>query len=228
MFRIRSIKEYLLSHDNWLTRLIPWLFTSLGGNKIKNRGDNRICISGNYLKKSRIIINGTGNTIQFGKNNHLVRCSIIINGNNNIVKMGDNNSTMNCEFWIEDNEGGIVLGNSNKILGRTHLAETEGQRITLGDNCLFSTNIIFRTGDSHSIFDASTGKRINPAKSITIGDRVWLGNNTTVLKGAVISNDSIVATGAIVTKCFSESNIILAGNPAAVVKKGIKWIAERM
>ena len=67
MFSIRSIKKYLLSHDNYLTRLIPWLFTFLGGNKIKNRGDNRICISGNYLKKSRIIINGTGNTIQFGK-----------------------------------------------------------------------------------------------------------------------------------------------------------------
>ena len=153
MFSIRSIKKYLLSHDNYLTRLIPWLFTFLGGNKIKNRGDNRICISGNYLKKSRIIINGTGNTIQFGKNNHLVECSIL---------------------------------------------------------------------------DVSTGNRINPAKSITVGDRVWLGNNTTVLKGAVISNDSIVATGSIVTKCFSESNVILAGNPAAVVKKGVRWIAERM
>ena len=74
----------------------------------------------------------------------------------------------------------------------------------------------------------NTGKRINPAKSITVGDRVWLGNNTTVLKGAVISNDSIVATGSIVTKFFSESNVILAGNPAVVVKKGIRWIAERM
>lgn len=115
-----------------------------------------------------------------------------------------------------------------KILGRTHLAETEGQRIILGNNCLFSTNVIFRTGDSHSILDVSTGNRINPAKSITVGDRVWLGNNTTVLKGAVISNDSIVATGSIVTKCFSESNVILAGNPAAVVKKGVRWIAERM
>lgn len=40
MFSIRSIKKYLLSHDNYLTRLIPWLFTFLGGNKIKNRGDN--------------------------------------------------------------------------------------------------------------------------------------------------------------------------------------------
>lgn len=35
MFSIRSIKKYLLSHDNYLTRLIPWLFTFLGGNKIK-------------------------------------------------------------------------------------------------------------------------------------------------------------------------------------------------
>lgn len=223
-----KLKKYVVRHENILTRLFPTLFTMFGGNTIKKGRRNEICISGNYLRKTRIIINGTGNTIQFGKNNHLVRCSIIINGNNNTIKLGDRNSTINCEFWVEDDGGSIVFGNSNKILGRTHLAETEGKHIILGDNCLFSTNVIFRTGDSHSILDAETGERINPAKSITIGDRVWLGNNTTVMKGAKIASDSIVATGAIVTKNFSEPNIILAGNPAAIVKKGIKWIAERI
>ncbi|WP_303011252.1 hypothetical protein [uncultured Bacteroides sp.] len=223
-----KLKRYIIAHDNFLTKLLSFLFTMFGRNTIKRGRGNKIYIYVNYLKKTRIIINGTGNTIQFGKNNHLVGCVIIINGNNNTVKLGDNNSVINCEFWIEDDGGSIMLGNSNKILGRTHLAETEGKRIILGDNCLFSTNVIFRTGDSHSILDAKTGERINPAKSIIIGDRVWFGNNTTVLKGAIIANDSIVATGAIVTKHFSDSNLILAGNPAEVVKKGIKWVAERI
>lgn len=228
MFNIKCIKEYLLNHDNFLTKLLPKLFTIFGRNTIKKGHGNNVYILGNYLRKTRIIINGTGNTIQFGKNNHLVGCSIVINGNNNTIKLGDRNSTINCEFWVEDDGGSIMFGNSNKILGRTHLAETEGKHIILGDNCLFSTNVIFRTGDSHSILDAETGERINPAKSITIGDRVWLGNNTTVMKGAKIASDSIVATGAIVTKNFSEPNIILAGNPAVIVRKGIKWIAERI
>lgn len=228
MINLNHIKLYLLGHDNFLTRILPKVFTVFGRNTIKKGRGNKLYIGGNYLKKTRIIINGTGNTIHFGKNNHLVGCAIVINGNNNRIILGDHNSTINCEFWVEDDGGSIELGNSNKILGRTHLAETEGKNIVMGNNCLFSTNVIFRTGDSHSILNAETGQRINPAKSIIIGDRVWFGNNTTVMKGAIIASDSIVATGAIVTKNFSEPNVILAGNPASVVKRNCKWIAERI
>ena len=223
-----SIKKYLLEHDNFLTSLLSCTYNFLGHNKIRVPRGNSVCIKGNFLKHTKIIVNGTGNTIEFGKNNHLVNSVVIISGNNNTIRLGNENSTINCEFWIEDSNGSILFGNNNKILGRTHLAETEGRKIVLGNGCLFSTNVIFRTGDSHSILDVRTGERINHADSIIIGNRVWFGNNTTILKGAKISDDTIVATGAIVTQNFTQKNVIIAGTPAKIVKEEVKWIAERI
>lgn len=228
MFRVSDIKRYLLTHDNYLTAIISKVYTFIGCNEIKVAKGNKLFIDGNFLRQTRIIINGVGNEVQFGKNNHLISSAIIINGNNNVVRLGDGNSNINCEYWIEDDAGSIVLGDNNKILGKTHFAETEGKQIILGNDNLFSTNVVFRTGDSHSILDMDTGKRINSAESIIIGDRVWFGNNTTILKGASISNDTIVATGAIVTKKFNDANIILAGSLANIVKERIKWIAKRI
>ena len=225
----QSYKKFLLEHDNLLTKMVSWGYNFMGHNKIKvAKGNNIKGILGSYLKGTQIIVNGIGNTIEFGRNNHLVNSIIRINGNSNVVRLGNGNSTIGCEFWIEDSNGCIVFGDDNKVLGRTHLAETEGMKIVLGDGCLFSTNVVFRTGDSHSILDVNSSERINHAESIVIGNHVWFGNNTTILKGVNIADDSIVATGAIVTKVFKQKNVILAGSPAKIVKENVKWIAERI
>ena len=54
-----------------------------------------------------------------------------------------------------------------------------------------------------------------------MGDRVWFCNNTTLLKGVRLGNETIVAAGAIVTKSCEENHVILAGNPARIVKRNI-------
>ena len=42
-------------------------------------------------------------------------------------------------------------------------------------------------------------------------------------KNTKISDDSIIGWGSIVTKKFEEPNVVLAGNPAKIVKRGINW-----
>ncbi len=44
-----------------------------------------------------------------------------------------------------------------------------------------------------------------------------------ILKGATIFDNSIVAFGSIVTKSFTETNVIIAGIPAKIVKTNINW-----
>ena len=66
------------------------------------------------------------------------------------------------------------------------------------------------------------------SKSIVIGDRVWIGNQATILKGSKVANDSIVSTGSIVTKEFVTSNIIIGGKPAKVLKEDVNWKHERI
>ena len=88
--------------------------------------------------------------------------------------------------------------------------------------CLFSDSITFRTGDSHSVLDID-GRRINLAKDIHIGDHVWIGQHVTVLKGSVVRGDSIIGTGSILTGKEYQSNTIIAGSPARILKHHVTW-----
>ena len=55
-------------------------------------------------------------------------------------------------------------------------------------------------------------------KPIIIGERCWIGANVIILPEVVLGDDCIIGAGAIVTKKFP-SNVIIAGNPAKVIKK---------
>lgn len=143
-----------------------------------------------------------------------------------MIELGKRNVFLNAELWLEDSENHVHFGDRNRILGKTHIAVIEGTSVIFGDECLFSTDVIFRTGDSHSIYEAGTNKRINPSRSIEVGNRVWFGNKTIILKGVSIADDCIVATGAVVTKPV-QSNTVVGGNPAKVLKQNVQWGIER-
>lgn len=144
----------------------------------------------------------------------------------NRIILGERNVFVDGELWIEDDNGEISFGKRNRIEGRTHIAVIEGTSVIFGNECLFSSDVVFRTGDSHSILDSRTGNRINPSKSIKIADKVWFGNRAIILKGVEIESDCIVGSGAVVTKSV-QANSIVAGNPAKVIKQGVKWDIHR-
>jgi acetyltransferase-like isoleucine patch superfamily enzyme len=93
---------------------------------------------------------------------------------------------------------------------------------------MFAYDIDVRTGDSHSIISQETGERINYAQDVCIGDHVWIAAHTILLKGSAIPDNSIVATGSVVTRPFETRGIILGGNPAKTIKDGITWSRQRI
>ena len=142
-------------------------------------------------------------------------------GDNNTVKIEHDCVLKNVDIWISD--GGIVaIGHNTHFSGKIHIACIEGKKVHIGDRCLFSDSIIFRTGDSHSILD-NAGRRINLAKDITIGDHVWIGQQVIVLKGSTVGSDSIIGTGSLLTGKYYESNSIIAGSPAKIIKQQVSW-----
>ena len=52
----------------------------------------------------------------------------------------------------------------------------------------------------------------------TVGDRVWLGANVTILKGVSIGDDAVVAAGAVVTRNVA-AGARVAGVPARLIGK---------
>ena len=59
-------------------------------------------------------------------------------------------------------------------------------------------------------------KHIN--QKVIIGNNVWIGSNVVILPGVKIGNNVIIGAGSIVTKIFEEDNIVIAGNPAKILK----------
>lgn len=102
-----------------------------------------------------------------------------------------------------------------------------GTKISIGKDCMISSNVRISTTDSHSIIDVTTRKRTNPAKNITIGNHVWLGYNVSINKGVIIAENSVIAGHSVVTKSV-RANSIAAGVPAKEVKDGVDWDRMRI
>lgn len=194
--------------------------------KIRGNG-NRIVAPCMLMKKSDIRIIGSNNTIIINDFSTLNSASLIIYGDNNIISIGPWCTLNRAELYIEDSGNTIEIGEHTKILGKTHMAAIEGTQIIIGRDCLFSSDIHFRTGDSHSILNMQ-GCRINASENIEIGDHVWVGTKVTCLKGAKVPSHSIVGACALVTGKYEEPNCIIAGVPAKVVKKAIDWSIARI
>lgn len=189
--------------------------------------DNNCLINQGTIKRIRIRINGKNNRIIIKKGSYLSEGIFNISGDNHLIIINENTYIKKAIFWLEDCNGELNIGNQTHIED-IHLAITEPySRIDIGSDCLFSNEIIFRTGDSHSIIDVHTSQRINFAENIRIGNHVWIGSRAIVLKGSIVEDNCVISTGAIVTSHIP-SNSIAAGIPAKVLKSGITWQRERI
>lgn len=179
------------------------------------------------LNGLKIINKGVGNSVRLGDFVRMKNCKIIIYGNNNSIYLSDYTFFKDVEFYLENDRNCISVGEHTSLCGSAHLAAIEGTKIFIGKNCLFSSDLHFRTGDSHSILD-SEGRRINPSEDIIIDDHVWLGTKVTRLKGVHISRDSIVAATTTLCKDYDVRNAIIAGVPGKIVRIGVNWCHKRI
>ena len=177
--------------------------------------------NGCIFYKSKIKINcGEGNVVDF-KSSKIIKSHITIGGSNNKIFFGANCNIHELNMVIEGNNNEIFIGDNVIMGGSIDIICCYNSKVTIGSNSLFSKEVVIRTWDSHKVY--KDNKWINAPKKITISDNVWFCQRSTILNGGMVSGNSIVAFGAVVTKAFSEKNVILGGVPAKVLKSGIRW-----
>lgn len=190
-------------------------------------GKNNVIINNGVSINVRYDIKGDNNYIEILHGTILSDIKIFIRGNNHKFKIGVNSYYKGGSVWFEDHHCLIEIG-QNTTIESAHLAVTEPYKsISIGEDCMFSGEIEFRTGDSHSIINNTTKKRINMAQNIKVGDHVWIGARSIILKGVTIGNNSIVGTNSIVTKSIP-SHSVAAGIPAKVIRSDVDWVRERI
>jgi acetyltransferase-like isoleucine patch superfamily enzyme len=94
--------------------------------------------------------------------------------------------------------------------------------ITIGNNAMLGWNCTITDGDGHNIYNLD-GQLINSSKPIQIFENVWIGSYSTILKGTIIGANSVIGYNSLVSKKFIDTNVAIAGNPAKIIKSGIKW-----
>lgn len=63
------------------------------------------------------------------------------------------------------------------------------------------------------------GKPSIPGAPIEIGEKCWIGANSVILPGVRLLPGTIVGAGSVVTRSFGEPHVVVAGNPARVVRR---------
>lgn len=116
------------------------------------------------------------------------------------------------ETNIELNKDLITLG-SFAISGGCYFQAVNG--IKLGKNFLFAPGVKIISAN-HDYNEHSKSIKAEP---IIIGDNVWLGANVIILPGVKLGNNCIVGASSVVTKSFEEGNLVIAGNPAKIIRK---------
>jgi len=222
-----KVKVLMSKYPRIFSMFLKLYNLTLGRNKKRVASKNYLKIGTAFMFKTNITVKGKGNNVIIKDFSRLKNCKITIHGNNNNIIIDEKTNLNFTELYIEDDGSEIVIGKGTTICGVTYFSAIEGTKIHVGEDCLFSNDIHFRTGDSHSITDLN-GKRINPSENIEVGNHVWIGSKVTCLKGSRIKENCIVGTGSLVTKSFSESNVILAGSPAKVVKNDVNWLGDRI
>ncbi len=147
-----------------------------------------------------------------------------------------NNSTENLIKCIKSKVG--FCGKNLKVFGEEEIFS--GKNISIGNNCKINSAIFLNgrsgitIGDnvtlSHGVkiistgYDVEhwmeTGERVHfDDKPIVTGNNCWIGANAIILPGVNITGEYVViGAGAVVTKDVTESRVLVAGNPARIVK----------
>lgn len=159
-----------------------------------------------------------GKRVQFGRN-FVTNGSLVIRGPGRVILGDDINAWGHAEKNVlitYTPDSVISIGKGTRLNGAGIQAYT---RVSVGARCILSSTIIFDS-DFHPL---SPTQRHDPdapvaAAPINIGENVWVGGQSAVLKGITIGENSVVAFRAVVSKDVP-ANVVVAGNPAQIVKR---------
>lgn len=120
------------------------------------------------------------------------------------------NQPFRCDYGCNIHIGHNFFANFN-------LTILDEATVTIGDNCFIGPNVSIYTA-CHPIEAAPRATGVEWAEPVVIGNDVWIGGGATILPGVTIGNGVVIGAGAVVTRSVPD-NVVVAGNPARVIKQ---------
>jgi acetyltransferase-like isoleucine patch superfamily enzyme len=185
---------------------------------------NAIAVIYTPIAKVSLFLNGakfdSGLNVKGLINLHVTRRGILKIGKNCTINSGNFNligRQQKAIFWVE---GKLSIG---KNLGLSCSAIICNHEISIGDNVKIGGNTVIYDTDFHSLDPTiRVSKTMDKASAkwgkVSIGNQVFIGAHTTILKGVIIGDNSVIGACSVVTKNIP-SNEIWGGNPAKYIAK---------
>lgn len=130
--------------------------------------------------------------------------------------------TFNCTL-VCGLTGSIEIGDNTMLNG---VSITAYDKVAIGKNCQIASCTFISDTDFHPVDPITREKEANGhkidhskvnKKPVIIGNNVWIGWGTIILKGVTIGDNSIIAAGSVVLKDVPP-NVLYGGNPATFKK----------
>jgi acetyltransferase-like isoleucine patch superfamily enzyme len=169
------------------------------------------------------------NGVKYGKNVNLYGIPVIYSFGSSEINIGDNTDIKSSflssllglyqrTIIVARNNAKITIGKSVGIAAATIYAMKE---IIIGDHAMIGPNTKIFDTDFHPVDPkarlSADDSRIS-VKPVVIGSNVFIGCNCIILKGSRIGDNSVVGAGSVVSGQFPD-NVLIAGNPARVIKE---------
>jgi acetyltransferase-like isoleucine patch superfamily enzyme len=148
-------------------------------------------------------------------------------------------SRAECYLRLRDGAEMTVTGNVNMFYGTTIEVHANGNltigqchintgaviicayKMKIGSGVLIARLVHIMDSDTHHVFDEN-GNKTNMPKEVVIGNNVWLGVKSTIMRGVTIGSGSIVSANSVVMNRVKEHTLV-AGMPARVFSEVKKW-----
>jgi acetyltransferase-like isoleucine patch superfamily enzyme len=143
------------------------------------------------------------------------------------IKIG-NNTHIKGELLLYKHGGNIDIGEYCFLGENSRVWSSVG--VTIGNRVLISHNVNIHDSNSHPIDMEERHTHFKEIvnnghpnsidlneKIITIENDVWIGFNSSILKGVIIGEGAIIAANAVITKDVPPFTIV-AGNPGKIIK----------
>lgn len=124
---------------------------------------------------------------------------------------------------------GMVIGENTVIYTPREctIDETRPWMIEIGSNVSITKGVTILThGYDWSVFKGMYGDVLGSAGRVKIGDNVFIGMNSTILKGVTIGDNVVIGANSLINKDVP-SNSVVVGNPQRVVCDIDEYLEKR-
>ena len=145
------------------------------------------------------------------------------------VTIGDHVTLLSTELRCHE-RGSIDIGHHVWMSLRGQIIAS--RRVSIGSYCILARDVYISDTNEHPLtaplrraqtvalleHGIAPDRYVSDSAPVRIGDDVWIGERSMILKGVTLGDRCVVAGNAVVTKSFPADSLV-AGNPATLIRR---------